>query len=735
MSASAGTFISAALGTAGQFYQSYAIDLLTYPLVGLIVLAFVAGALQVLGVVVFQGGFRGGLLLLLGPCLLLVAIFYRTEPPAVEWTGARSADEQNTVRETAAGISTESAYKRRVSALFSGYDYLVSSFVRQTSKALRDSDQAMDVPMVMKSQLLGFLMAPEVSDPGLKELLHLSLLGECRAMIRAGQEMADVRNRPAERCEWAKGYSELAGQTTLKLSPNAAKYVAALNVDLPMLLDVPVVDDLGTELAKLKSELAAAKPQVACPLDGAVGSPPDSASQLAEQAIQQNAFVRNQIMRNVGGTTAGLPRTSDSVEALDRYFQERQEKIEARSQELSAESYSCHEIWNIAYAAIHYEAAMSLETVKAQGEERGFDPEELIADLAAMSGVEDKQELIRAIARKLFRLENIKGSSAALIQEFARRGPDIRHIDVMDTDDMEANLRHDTQEAEWSGQSSMIQTAYMLPYYQGLILFFLSLAFPFFALLLAVPGRALGFFIWFGLWFWVKSWDIGYALVSMIDRALFSIFVVRMDSGYVNSRTMLDLDFSAAVSALRDVDPTFDVGTYYNIVAVCLVAVPLVSAQLTVQVASGLASVVRGQLQTVQANATLHARALTEERAIGSLPAQDIRATLAGAVNKTLSNPLSQRASTSVTVIDETVGPAVYPREPNLIATGVRQPAVLSLGRQNQATSTGARNLLPRAQVSRWDLVDITTEPDPEAEVIDSEGQPTALSRTELKRE
>ena len=58
MSASAGTFIAAALETAGQFYQSYALDLITYSLGGLVVLVFVLGVMASLVAVVLQGGAR-----------------------------------------------------------------------------------------------------------------------------------------------------------------------------------------------------------------------------------------------------------------------------------------------------------------------------------------------------------------------------------------------------------------------------------------------------------------------------------------------------------------------------------------------------------------------------------------------------------------------------------------------------------------------------------------------------
>jgi hypothetical protein len=721
MSASAGTFIASSLQTAGQYYQSYVLDLITYSLGGLVVLCFIVGVMASMVGIVFQGGMRSSLLLLLGPALYFAAVFQRSEVPPVEWTQAQTPEAQASVGESVDTIDAATKYTPRPSSLFSGFDSLVSGFVKQTSSALRTTGEKMDLSLVVKSQLLGFLMTPEITDPGLKELLHLSLLGECRAMVQAGQEMSDPRNRPAERCEWAKSYGEIATKNLFKLTPNASKYVASLAVDVPMLLETPVVDDLGAELTKLEKQLQTPIPYYGfqpftCDTNSGAGIPATGdAAELAQSALQQNAYVRNQIVATLGGVS-GLPRSSDSVEALQAYYDERDAKVEARVGELSAKSFTCHEIWNVVYVALHYEAAMSLEATKAEGAKDGFDPDKLVADLAAMSGVDDMNELVRAISRKLFRLENARGSAAAIVQEYANRGPDVRNIEVNDSEDINARIRQDTLEAEWTGQASLIQTAMMIPYYQGLILFFLSIAFPFFALLLAIPGRALGFCMWFGLWFWVKSWDIGYALVSMLDRVMYSIFVAKMDSGYVSAKTMLDLDFSSAIAALRDSDPTFNVGTYYSIMGVCVLAVPVISAQLVVQVAGGIASIVRGQLLNAQQSAAQTAANLQRmpykdkdgawhagSRQLGSGGAGDVTAQVLNDAARLI--PLD-RSPRGVTVIDDATPKILPERTPNLISTsGRRNPSIMP-----PTTAKTTNNLTARRDQSRWEMIDYTQD-------------------------
>ena len=65
--------------------------------------------------------------------------------------------------------------------------------------------------------------------------------------------------------------------------------------------------------------------------------------------------------------------------------------------------------------------------------------------------------------------------------------------------------------------------AMIIPYLQGLLLYGLSIAFPFFALMLIVPGKAGAFITWMTLWAWVKSWDVGWALVAVIDDMLWNM--------------------------------------------------------------------------------------------------------------------------------------------------------------------------------------------------------------------
>ena len=65
--------------------------------------------------------------------------------------------------------------------------------------------------------------------------------------------------------------------------------------------------------------------------------------------------------------------------------------------------------------------------------------------------------------------------------------------------------------------------AMQLPYFQGLILYLISVAYPFCALIVLLPGRAPGFLNVPLAWLWVKSWDIGFAGVVLLEKVMYNL--------------------------------------------------------------------------------------------------------------------------------------------------------------------------------------------------------------------
>lgn len=127
----------------------------------------------------------------------------------------------------------------------------------------------------------------------------------------------------------------------------------------------------------------------------------------------------------------------------------------------------------------------------------------------------------------------------------------------------------------WEFKGQYVNAAMALPHFQGVGLFLLATGYPFFAMFVLLPGRAGAIFTWMGLWAWLKLWDLGFAVVMMIDNMLFALFPT--------SSPLEDGDIykpGVAWQRVLEVDPNYSSMIYYNLIATCLFAVPVVTGLL-----------------------------------------------------------------------------------------------------------------------------------------------------------
>ena len=152
--------------------------------------------------------------------------------------------------------------------------------------------------------------------------------------------------------------------------------------------------------------------------------------------------------------------------------------------------------------------------------------------------------------------------------------------------DRATNILNKLGESEsYGAYMKIVYFAGMIPYIQGLFLYILALSFPFFAVFLVMPSRAGSFLVWFALWAWVKSWDVGFAMVDVARKILWQF----MGHGTNAFRTNLDWTKPETVYTLIFYnDPIVTHNTYLQLMAFLTCSVPFVTAHFCLGAANCL---------------------------------------------------------------------------------------------------------------------------------------------------
>jgi hypothetical protein len=78
--------------------------------------------------------------------------------------------------------------------------------------------------------------------------------------------------------------------------------------------------------------------------------------------------------------------------------------------------------------------------------------------------------------------------------------------------------------------------AKLMPYMQGVALYFLSAMYPFACMLMIIPGWHKVILTWMGFYAWAKSWDAGFAVVMSLERNIWAMVGNTHDAAEINER-------------------------------------------------------------------------------------------------------------------------------------------------------------------------------------------------------
>ena len=194
----------------------------------------------------------------------------------------------------------------------------------------------------------------------------------------------------------------------------------------------------------------------------------------------------------------------------------------------------------------------------------------------------------------------------------------------------------------------LYNAAVMMPYIQGILAYFLIIAYPIASMLVILPGHYKGFLTWVSFFAWIKLWDVGFAMVQTIERSVWAMIgnhehmkstaaailgVVKRSGGIGVSKYdpndplgkvcslavgTLDGDcggsgtdqslsqawriFDRMLITAASIDLDVSNGWYIYIMSALYLAVPAVTGQLVLGAKAGAAGMVRDAFQAVGAD-------------------------------------------------------------------------------------------------------------------------------------
>lgn len=625
---SSGSYVGAVLETLGVYYQSYLLDQLATPFATSVGgLVYVVAGFIAIGSYLLSGKTQSSIWLLAAPGLFLAVVLQRTEVSGSLWKFGNEVRSEVMVESGLEPHLTEdNRGGARVSSLFASYDRLVSSVVSQTVAVLLAGREKLDYSFIVRAEILSAMETPFAGNDGFRSLIHTALGRDCMDYAMTAKKIADPEVPIIERCEAAKHYDALGSSRRVGLTDMAREYVAnEIYLFLPHLMTEEITPDPGCAVRSVM-ESCSQSPAGLPDTDAAVGAQELYCDKEAEAKAEQqrlcDAVMRNQQIMNAvydqpvvgaAGTESALQKALNlSGQQYEQYRKEAWERVN--------KPYYCHEIWNLAYVSLMRESLIYLESINQQAfnadlnniitqAEQGADADLRLSlcspdyqdnmpvafsEALTIRGTQHPFDVVRQLAKKLFRSEKQYKPLAVVADEYAKRSDKFSRVGLPDENKLAHVERTRLKNSELRERTGLMHYAASMPYFQGLGLYWLSITYPLFAIMILVPGKQNGFFMWFKLWAWLKSWDIGVAVVMILDDVLVSLFgnmLMRDGSSLVHE---LPSDIGSALASLETIDPTFHAGQYYSIISAVLMMVPVVSAQIILGAAGGAGVLAQG---------------------------------------------------------------------------------------------------------------------------------------------
>jgi len=570
VAASTGTLVAAGLESAGYAGQSMVLSSFSPILVGGAVLIFLLLCAKSIFTMVVDGNFSEALKALFYPLLVSFCLFTLVESGGSEWQfGSLKGDQTQIKQFVATNVSS------KVSLPFELFNRFVSGVSQLGIGLILDNPVSGTVLFSVRQQLLDSILNTDLISSGLRSLVHEGLQGKCGSWMDASRKIARGNRDPVyqgtpDYNNAVSTYERLYSDASLRLQTSGPSYNYITN----LLTAINSAGPARTDAEDLVRGMCEGTNGVLTPNGG------------TPQALLDAPISCAQIW-----CWSGLGLVIEARAALD----------EAVDQTVGQNS----TYKSLAPGSKAYILQKILEDITKK-----VSPD----DETALGFDNDPSILPLVIAGYLLRKEVGNSPRGNLYSEFAETsGVGISAYQPQSnmSDDDRALLREHQSEYSLtvSTANQMLAFAYSLPYLQGVLLFALATLFPFFVITTAVMRQGGGLLFWAGAWVWVKSWDIGWAVIMLIDQLIWELMPHR--SIYIPISKGLNSPITVMESAF-DTDPTYSLATYYLLISMLLISIPTVMGQLFLRGSQSMTQILFGGLQ--QNASSPAARLETEKR-------------------------------------------------------------------------------------------------------------------------
>lgn len=559
--ASTGTLIAAALETVGYKAQSLVLKDLKSMLLGLGTLVYVCCLLSGILTIALLGKYPLGLWFFVGPSMFYFLIENTVKANGAEWQFGAFENQVTAEQESDVDEFLKENVKAEVSWAFHRYNVFISNMVQNLVKLITNADKDRQLKFMVRTKIMSDLFATDIGHPDVVALVKSNYL-QCSDAMNSARAVALGHRDPDYRLsqEWAHAAGRYCDLTYAagKRVPDISK--PALHATLS---ELPAD---GTDDAKVMNYCV------------------QRVAKETEKAKEMNVRLVDR------SDLSCMDLWCFSLLSVHKIAKDAREK----SKQMNTDPKHMKED---TMKGLYDDLLVKLGTEKPLKDQHGKTLKTLYRDEAARAKVQHCEKYDN-IDTKDFLVENSAMIDMIITGHILRKymtqdarsemiGELGEHAGVvlepynfnleMSPDQKNDVVQRQMQHAYSTAQRWEVFTnAMALPYVQGILLYGLAITFPFFALMTLVPGKAGVFFVWCGLWAWVKFWDIGWAVVMVIDDILWSLMP---HSGAYDPTRSANHGPITVFEAGFNGDLAYSLATYYTILGILVSGVPYLTAQ------------------------------------------------------------------------------------------------------------------------------------------------------------